>query len=611
MLLTWAEEKRQAVSVCSVAGCDGPGVFRTRTRPTWCSKHLKDVYDLGGLVLLEEFTNRQDHLLTRCTHCGFEGHYRFEYVLDRNKAGERVCRACFWRDWAGTARPYAGGERQDVEETKALAKKNGYTYLSPLTSPVLAADPHRVQCVKCGRITAERPGDMGWGCPCRKSPKTSTAGAAKTPGSNLLMNSDNHAVTWWDHDKNPESLWRTAKVRGRKEARWICDKEHSFKARILDVTDPSRGCPVCREKWLSEYQAKREAEEEQYRGLTVADVPELLAAWDDPTPPELVPVLEFRMTGGGYRFRCPKGHANTRQVRSWLNGSCASCKAQKTRRERQSVVKDDPSFTRLTPEISSQWDHEKNGKLKLSTISPESRRVVWWKDSVCGHKFRATPRERDKYQRLRCPECQTILDSLAYHYPEIAQEWSEENPISPWHIRPTTTMLAEVPLWNCPNDPGHTWRAMPGNRVNGSTCPMCQSQGKSQIELSYAEAAEQIWGNALSGQRIHSPVFRGRGSWSVVLVILGSDLKLVIEYDGSYWHKDKVDLDMRKSLELLEAGYLVCRLRESPLGPLDITDPGYQELVIYSGAQDPLRELAEVEEWISFQTEICTSPKDL
>jgi hypothetical protein len=54
--------------------------------------------------------------------------------------------------------------------------------------------------------------------------------------------------------------------------------------------------------------------------------------------------------------------------------------------------------------------------------------AVWRKSWECGHEWQAAPAEREKGQRLRCPECRTILDSPAYHFPEIADEWSPENP---------------------------------------------------------------------------------------------------------------------------------------------------------------------------------------
>lgn len=577
------------MKTCSVDGCDELGAFRTRTRPTWCLEHLHELYRSSGLLLLEEFTKPSEHLLTRCLHCGFEGHYRFEYVLDQLSQGVRVCRACFWKEWAKESRTW-GAEPVSVPEIKTLAEASGYTYLGQLTDPSLPDDPHRTRCNRCGRIEAQRAGDIGWGCPCSRNTKTATAGAKKTPGNNLLKNSDNKATTWWDHDRNPEALWKTAKLRGRKRAWWICDEGHSFEARMLDVTSFFSPCPECREKTRAEWKARHAA----YDGLTIADVPELLAAWEEDIPPESVLVSD-NPGDSGYRFRCPNGHRNTRLPLSWLLGGCAACKAAITKQKLRDAAEEDPNFTRLTPEISSQWHPTKNKPLKLAQMAPESRRTVWWLDPTCGHEFQATPRERDKYQRLRCPQCNTILDSLAYHYPDIAEEWSHENALTPWHVRPNATNFIEAPWWVCSTDSSHTWQATPGSRVNGSTCPMCQIVGKSRIELLYAEAARQEWGNAQSGQRIHSPMFADHSSWSVdILVTLEDNRSLVIEYDGSYWHRDKEETDRIKTCELLQAGYVVCRVRESPLASLDIDEPGYIELTVYPGAQEPLRDIAKL-----------------
>ena len=41
--------------------------------------------------------------------------------------------------------------------------------------------------------------------------------------------------------------------------------------------------------------------------------------------------------------------------------------------------------------------------------------------------------------------------------------------------------------------------------------------------------------------------------------------KIVIEYDGSYWHKDKVDKDKNKTNHLRKKGWTVIRVREKPL----------------------------------------------
>ena len=241
----------------------------------------------------------------------------------------------------------------------------------------------------------------------------------------------------------------------------------------------------------------------------------------------------------------------------------------------------------------------KNGNLRLADVSPESRRMVWWRDPVCGHEFQATPRERDKYERWRCPVCHTILDSLAYHYPEVAEEWSPDNPLSPWEIRPNTSQLAEPPLWVCKNDPAHVWRAMLAARVNGSQCPECIETGKSRIETEYYSAALAHWGNAKSGSRIHSAKFQTHSCWTVdICVDLPSGKRFAIEYGGSYWHRDKADVDRVKTLDLLADGFLVVRLREAPLPSLNIAHPNYREITVYSGAQDPVHNVAVIAETI-------------
>jgi hypothetical protein len=51
-----------------------------------------------------------------------------------------------------------------------------------------------------------------------------------------------------------------------------------------------------------------------------------------------------------------------------------------------------------------------------------------------------------------------------------------------------------------------------------------------------------------------------------------SKLNLCIEFDGSYWHKDKQDIDKIKSEMLLEEGFKLIRVREAPLEKIYDTD---------------------------------------
>ena len=49
-------------------------------------------------------------------------------------------------------------------------------------------------------------------------------------------------------------------------------------------------------------------------------------------------------------------------------------------------------------------------------------------------------------------------------------------------------------------------------------------------------------------------------------------LNLCIEFDGSYWHKDKRNIDKIKSEMLFEEGFKLIRVREEPLKKIYDTD---------------------------------------
>lgn len=429
---------------CAVDGCANQPAYKTRTRPTWCDEHITAICASAGLTPLEPFATTKAYRLTRCDECGCEAHYRFEYVLTKNAENEATCRACFWRAWAVSNRAmlghYAATEPVSTSEAELVATANNYDYLGPLTRPSLPDDPHHVRCRHCGRLSAQRLADIGWGCQCQVNPR-----------------------------------------RDRQASK------------------------------LSERERAQEA------------------------------------AGPG----------------------------------------DDHKS--LSREILEQWDWEQNGKVNPSSVSAGSRRTFAWREASCGHTWLATPTERQKRQRLRCPECRTILDSLAYHFPLLASEWSPRNPTSAWHVRGSgqTTFLPE---WICRRNPSHVWHAPLVSRSAGSECPQCREPGKSSIELKHYEAVQTQFSNATSGPVLRSPSFVRRTSWTAdILTELPDGRSVVIEYDGAYWHSEKGEIDRAKTLDLLSAGYLVTRIRELPLASLGITHADYIEVFIPSTGPDPVQ----------------------
>ncbi|WP_182920465.1 exonuclease domain-containing protein [Nocardioides cavernaquae] len=156
---------------CSAEGCGRGAAFKTRTKPTWCAEHIIEIQRDGGIRPLESFTHPDDWQLTECLTCSVSAHYRFNYTVEKNGWGERTCRACYWRKWAAETRALQGAwARRDPvydEEARAVAEDNGYEYLGPLTAPSLPDDPHHVRCRRCTKVSAERLGDIQFGCTCR------------------------------------------------------------------------------------------------------------------------------------------------------------------------------------------------------------------------------------------------------------------------------------------------------------------------------------------------------------------------------------------------------------------------------------------------------------
>ena len=54
--------------------------------------------------------------------------------------------------------------------------------------------------------------------------------------------------------------------------------------------------------------------------------------------------------------------------------------------------------------------------------------------------------------------------------------------------------------------------------------------------------------------------------------IVFDDLKVVVEFDGAYWHRSKVDKDREKTALMEEAGWQVIRVRERPLDSIHVND---------------------------------------
>jgi hypothetical protein len=609
---------------CSTPDCRAPAAYATRSNPSWCIDCLDAALNAGGLSACEPFMRPNDWWLTVCQRCGVQAHYRFDYILAKNRVKEAVCRACHWRRWASDLRARESQrsssrirelllEYPEEEVRRAFSEANVRSFMESYWWPperirellldreheLISAmsevndgnDPVVGQCRRCSRIKVARVFDS-WRCSCQQNTRHSNP-ASPTAGRMLLFDSQSPALKWWDSQRNDDAVLHTVTVRARRQCNWVCpDCGHQFAEKVAEMTrEPS--CPACRER-------RREAELEQYerwKTMSIADIPELLDAWDDDEDPRNVTVLDHWPSR---RFRCASGHRPWASPLSFLRSGCPHCRGAETRRSNRRFLAD------LLPEIASQWHPTMNGRLTPANVLWNSARRVWWRANCCGLEWQDHVVNRDKYDRLRCPQCMTILGSLAWQDPGLAAEWSTRNPISAWHVR-SHGATDFVPEWVCATNSEHVWQATTSARSNGAACPECRQTGKSKLELDHQAAAVGVFGSARSGVVVRSEKFQTRTSWTVDIAVDFSGRAVAIEYDGTYWHSAaaKVLVDEKKSKDLLAAGYAVVRLREEGLPSLPIANPWYREIRVYSQAPRPRAVMAEIADWLQGLTLRC------
>ena len=387
----------------------------------------------------------------------------------------------------------------------------------------------------------------------------------------LLKESDEQCLKWWAHDLNDESLFQIIRRKARQSVFWRCPKCGAvFEEKVCYMVDPyGPNCPSCSIKRKEE----KNLEWEHYKNTPISSVPELLAAWDDERDPTKTMVIPISSTGSYddivFRFRCVKGHHPRIAPYTFLKRGCPYCNSITNMNPGKGYIADE------WPELAAEWDSNNNGKYTPYNTRHNSKRLINWKCIACGNEWIESPKDRTRSYSACCPNCGKILGSLGWKYPEIAKEWDPNNEKTVWQVRKQTRF---TPGWVCTNNPDHKWKTNIINRINGAGCPMCAEPLKSRTELLYFEAAKKVFEEVYSGVSITDPAWAH--SWVVDIYVKTEKERVVIEYDGAYWHSSKISQDKMKSTELLNAGFWVFRLREVGLPALDINNPKYCEITV-------------------------------
>lgn len=141
------------------------------------------------------------------------------------------------------------------------------------------------------------------------------------------------------------------------------------------------------------------------------------------------------------------------------------------------VLKDN-SVASVYPELTTEWDVEKNKGVEANAFSAHNNKKVWWRCKK-GHSWMASIHSRTA-NGLGCPFCagqrtirgeNDLVTWCEENGSNIICEWDyEKNDLSPSEYQKTSNKKV---WWKCAK--GHEWMAAISNRVHGTDCPVCNT----------------------------------------------------------------------------------------------------------------------------------------
>lgn len=152
-----------------------------------------------------------------------------------------------------------------------------------------------------------------------------------------------------------------------------------------------------------------------------------------------------------------------------------------------------------SPKVAQEWS--KRNETKPEDYASLSNTEVWWTCKKCKIDWRA--RISDRTTGHGCPNCASLKiirgkNDLQTLFPDIAKEWSSNNPGMPFSISPYSKKSI---LWEC-QECGNPWYGSVVNRVNGLKCPYCSGEklkkGLNDLQTLHPELAKE-WDRIRNG----------------------------------------------------------------------------------------------------------------
>ena len=359
---------------------------------------------------------------------------------------------------------------------------------------------------------------QGQGCPY-------CAGNHILPGFNDIVTMKMSYLSEWDTEKNLETKPDMSGPGSVKKVWWKCERGHSWKAAVYSRT-AGTGCPYCAGNRLVP----------GANDITTA-FPEMAREWDFVRNKDITPDMVTKTSARSYWWICPKGHSyrsspgsrsrgcgciycagkrvlkgfndfasqypelmkewnwnknaginpdeipcNRHKKVWWTDSKGHSWKATTSDRINgcgcpycagRIVLKGFNDLATVNPDLTEEWDHERNASLKPDMVTAGSQRSVWWKCSL-GHSWRSAVCSRNG-SHTGCPYCSNVkvlkgFNDFEHFHPELIHEWNQKRNEgkSPSDY---TYGSHKLVWWICPQ--GHEYRRSFIERHAGGGCPYC------------------------------------------------------------------------------------------------------------------------------------------
>ena len=357
-------------------------------------------------------------------------------------------------------------------------------------------------------------------------------------GYNDLFTQNPELASEWHPTKNGELTPDCVAIYSDKKVWWLGKCGHEWDDTV-GHRSIGRGCPYCFGhrvlKGFNDLATKK---------------PELVSEWHPTKNGDLIPEAVIANSDKKVWWRCSKGHEWQATVgnRSRGNG-CPYCSGR-------FAIKGETDLVAINPQLAKEWHPTKNDWLTPEMITTGSGKKVWWLCSN-GHEWQATILSRKS--GCGCPYCSGRFaikgeTDLATVNQQLAKEW---HPTKNRGLLPemVTANSHKKVWWQCPK--GHEWQSIIKNRSKGTGCPICNQEK----QTSFAEQAIFFY-----LRQVFPDVVNRDMSFGKELDIYIPSIRVAIEYDGSYYHKNiKKDKQKNDWCQKRDISLIRIRERECPV----------------------------------------------